>query len=77
MKAISANNAIHIHYVPTPTSLGTVQSKVDYIKQGIQRVLTQFQQLFNLLINDINRPRYILVQVNIFIKFHNFYSSVN
>lgn len=62
MKAISANNAIHIHYVPTPTSLGTVQSKVDYIKQGIQRVLTQFQQLFNLLINDINRPRYILVQ---------------
>jgi len=62
MKVISANNAIHIHYVPTPTSLGAVQSKVDYIKQGIQRVLTQFQQLFNLLINGINRPRYILVQ---------------
>ncbi|ORX51786.1 hypothetical protein BCR36DRAFT_411757 [Piromyces finnis] len=62
MKVISTNDAIHIHYVPTPTSLGKVQSKVDYIKKGVQRVFNQFQQLFNLLINVINRPKYILIQ---------------
>jgi len=63
MKTITTNDAIHIHYVPTPTSLGAVQSKVEYIKKGVQRVFTQFQQLLNILINGINRPRYILVQV--------------
>jgi len=62
MKAITSNDSIHIHYVPTPTSLGEIQSKVDYIKKGVERVFKQFQQLFNLLIYVINKPRYIIIQ---------------
>jgi len=63
MKAILNSKAITIHYIPTPESLGNVQSKVSYIMQGVQRVINQFKQLFDLLLNTVSRPRYILIQV--------------
>jgi len=62
MKAILNSKAITIHYIPTPESLGNVQSKVSYIMQGVQRVINQFKQLFDLLLNTVSRPRYILIQ---------------
>jgi len=62
MKTISASKSIKIHYIPTPESLNSVQSKVSYIIQGVIRVINQFKQLLDLLLNTINRPRYILIQ---------------
>ncbi|ORX88087.1 chitobiosyldiphosphodolichol beta-mannosyltransferase-like protein [Anaeromyces robustus] len=63
MKAISESKAITIHYIPTPESLKDVEgSVISYIMQGVQRVINQFKQLINLLLFEINKPRYILVQ---------------